>query len=210
MSKVHDLTGQHFFMLTVLERAGSNKRRRATWLCQCECGNEKIIDGDSLIQGKTKSCGCYQPQAVRKYNVENKTTHGKRYTRIYKEWASMKNRCYGKRDYKNYRSRGIVVCDEWKNDFMAFYSWAMSHGYADNLTLDRKDVNGNYCPENCRWATPKEQANNKRNSHYLTHDGETHTIAEWAEIKGINYQTLYSRLTTKGWPVEKELTTPTH
>ena len=105
MSKVKDLTGQQFDMLFVIERAGSNKRGRATWLCKCECGNEKIILGSSLIQRKTKSCGCYQPKAVSAYNTANKTTHGKRYTRIYREWRTMINRCYGKRDYKNYGSR---------------------------------------------------------------------------------------------------------
>jgi hypothetical protein len=106
--------------------------------------------------------------------------------------------------YHRYGGRGITVCDEWQT-FEPFCKWAMSNGYDDCLTLDRINVNGNYEPSNCRWATPKEQANNRRTNHLLTHDGETHTIKEWAEILGINHRTLVGRINQLGWSVEKAL-----
>lgn len=102
----------------------------------------------------------------------------------------MKQRCcgYNAKSYKHYGGRGITVCEEWRNSFEAFYEWAMANGYSDSLTLDRIDVNGNYEPSNCRWATMKEQNNNKRNNRNITYKGETHTLAQWIEIlKSIDY-----------------------
>lgn len=122
----------------------------------------------------------------------------------------MINRCssVGWKSYKNYGGRGIQVCPEWKASFEVFRDWALANGYQDDLTLDRKDVNGNYEPSNCRWATKKQQANNTRKSLYLEFNGEVKTAKEWADELGLNYNTLYSRITTKGWSVEKALTTP--
>ena len=122
----------------------------------------------------------------------------------------MINRCTCEcwRDYKNYGGRGITVCPEWKESFESFRDWALANGYQDNLTLDRIEVNGNYEPSNCRWATVKQQANNTRSSRYLEFNGEVKTVKEWADELGLNYRTLYSRITTKGWSIEKALTTP--
>jgi hypothetical protein len=108
--------------------------------------------------------------------------HGKSNTRLYRVWSRIKVRCYNKKfqHYKSYGGRGIKVCDEWLNDFMAFYNWAMANGYADNLTIDRIDVNGNYEPSNCRWVTNEEQQNNKRNTIFLTYKGKRQTITQWA------------------------------
>ena len=133
-----------------------------------------------------------------------------RHTRLYKEWRAMKNRCSCStwEDYGNYGGRGITVCEEWEKSFEAFRDWAIANGYRDDLTLDRKNVNGNYEPSNCRWATLKEQANNTRKSRYIEYKGERKTIRQWADETGINYQTLYSRITTKKWSIEKALTTP--
>ena len=148
MPKLNDLTGQRFGRLTVLERT------ELKWLCKCDCGNKKIVAGGHLVSGDTKSCGCLRIK------------HGMRNTRLYSIWHGMKERCYNTKHkfYKHYGGRGIKVCEEWKNDFQTFADWALSHGYADNLTIDRIDVNGNYEPSNCQWATNAEQQRNKRNS----------------------------------------------
>ena len=121
----------------------------------------------------------------------------------------MKNRCTCEswEHFNNYGGRGITVCDEWKNSFEAFRDWAIANGYQDDLTIDRIDVNGNYEPSNCRWATNKEQCNNTRKTVYLEYQGKRQSIKQWADELGINYNTLYSRLTTKKWSVEKALST---
>ena len=118
----------------------------------------------------------------------------------------MKNRCYYKRsiEFDRYGGRGIKVCTEWREDFKNFSDWAITNGYADNLTIDRIDVNGDYCPENCRWATPKEQNNNRRDNHFLTHNGRTQTISQWAKELKINESTIGTRL-WRGYSVEKAL-----
>lgn len=210
MSKVLDLTGQRFGRLTAIERVGSNKRRQSLWSCKCDCGSIVVVVGTELNCGHIKSCGCTRREKLIAYNKIHKKTHGMRYTRLYREWRSMINRCSCEswRDYKNYGGRGIAVCKEWQDNFMAFCEWALANGYDDSLSLDRIDVNGNYEPSNCRWATLKQQANNTRNSHYLEYNGVTKTVRQWSEELGINYNTLYSRITTKGWSIEKALTTP--
>lgn len=136
--------------------------------------------------------------------------HGLNETRIYKTWVRMKVRCYNQNHdrYKNYGGRGITVCDEWKNDFKKFYEWAMKNGYSDDLTIDRIDVNGNYEPSNCRWITNKEQCNNRRNNHFITYNGKTQTVSEWAEEIGLDYNTLLVRINRLHWDIEKALTTP--
>ena len=132
-------------------------------------------------------------------------------SRLYTIWNSMKQRCYTKSctSYKRYGARGISMCDEWKNNYMEFYNWAIQNGYSDNLTIDRIDTNGNYEPSNCRWATYKEQANNTRKIKRYTFNGETHTPREWEEIVGIRWQTIRYRIKILGWSVEKALTTET-
>lgn len=207
MGRVIDLTGQKYGRLLVLERAENNSHNKAMWLCKCDCGNVVKVIGSHLRNGNTSSCGCLHKEMLRE--KPSGRTHGMTDTRLFRIWGSMLTRCYNKNHkyYHRYGGRGITVCEEWLHSFQAFYDWAMSHGYADDLTLDRKDVNGNYCPENCKWSTQKEQMNNTSTNHLVTCNGETHTIAEWAAIKGINYYTLHSRLTTKGWPIEKALTT---
>lgn len=129
--------------------------------------------------------------------------------RLYDIYTTMKQRCYNKnhKKYKHYGGRGIKVCSEWLESYSNFYEWAINNGYSDNLTLDRIDTNGNYEPNNCRWATQKEQQNNKRTNTNITYNGETHNLKQWAEIKGINYKALWKRL-HDGWSVERALTTP--
>lgn len=190
MKKVRqDLQGKQFGRLTVLEYACTNKHGKAMWSCRCECGRETIVSGCHLVNSHTTSCGCWHDEAASK----RLKTHGMRNTRLYRLWLGMKSRC--DYDYKNnsrYHGRGIKVCDEWR-DFTAFHDWAMANGYQDGLSIERADVDGNYCPENCRWITRKEQANNKSTSVFVEAFGQKKTLKEWSEITGINYNTLHSR-----------------
>ncbi len=208
MSKCEDLTGQQFGRLTVIKRAENDKNGSTQWLCQCNCSNKtkKVIRGSALRNGLTQSCGCLHTEMLANRN----RTHNLSKSKLYKIWYAMKNRCYYSKDkcYNRYGGRGITVCDEWLHDFQAFYDWAMANGYADSLTIDRIDVNGNYEPSNCRWITNKEQQYNKCNNHLITYNGKTQTVKQWSIELEIEYGTLLSRLNRGHWTVEKAFTTP--
>ena len=212
MGKVTDLSNQKFGMLTVKELHHIRKKPCGKnvyyWFCVCDCGKETIKTTDYLKNIKICSCGCLR-------NKPKKETKQKRNqkpisrTRLYRIWQAMKTRCYNSnhRHYCDYGGRGITVCEEWKNDFMNFYNWSMDNGYTDNLSIERKDNSGNYCPENCIWVDSKTQSNNKRTSYFVTYNGKTQTIAQWAEELGIHYNTLQGRLTERKWSIERALTT---
>lgn len=138
-------------------------------------------------------------------------THGLSGTRIYNIWIDMKKRCYDTKNnrYNRYGGRGITVCDEWVHNFKGFYDWSMDNGYNDNLTIDRKDVNGNYEPNNCRWITMKEQQRNTSRNRYVTANGETKTIAEWSEITGISQDVIKDRLNKLHWSEQEAVAIPT-
>lgn len=167
------------------------------WVCRCDCGKIKTIPGCSLRSGHTKSCGCLMVK------------HGKSHKeRLYETWKNMRRRCYDKSNkrYANYGGKGIRICDDW-NEYSNFRKWALENGYSENLTIDRIDVNGNYCPENCRWADSLVQANNTTRNRYIEYNEKTQSMADWAREFGIKYYTMNSRI-QHGWSMDKIKNTP--
>lgn len=178
-------------------------------LCKCACGNVKSVDIFNVIKGKSISCGCVRNIATKK----SMTTHGKTNTRLHYIWVSMKDRCNNPNDqaYAHYGGRGISVCQEWNNDFVTFYEWAINNGYDKTLTIDRIDVNGNYEPSNCRWADKKTQANNKRNNIIITYNNKTQSLKLWCEELNLDYDMIRARWQNPNWEnksVEEKLFTP--
>jgi hypothetical protein len=200
MTKYRDITGQRFGRLVAV-RLSFRKNYVAHWLCKCDCGNETTAILGDLSMGKTKSCGCLHHFVCKTKSV----THGMSRTRLNIIWRNMKTRCENKNDkfYHRYGARGICVCYDW-HSFQSFMKWATSSGYEKNLTIDRINNDGNYEPNNCRWATWIEQANNMSRNHFLTFNGETMTLMEWHRRTGINYSTIRSRV-GKGWSTERVL-----
>lgn len=183
-----DIIGQRFGRLMVISEAEERtKCGEVKYLCQCDCGNTKIIAGTSLRYGKSKSCGCLLSESTAKRS----RSHGKSKTRLFKIWAGMRDRCTNpnRREYKDYGGRGITVCKEWE-DFQAFYDWSMANGYAENLTIDRVENDGPYSPDNCRWTTRKTQSNNTRQTVHITIDGETKNMEQWAATIGVARSTI--------------------
>lgn len=179
-----DTTGKKYGWLLVLSDNGE------TCTCKCDCGNVAEVNRRRMMTGHIKSCGC----------MKGNPTHGKRHTRLYIIWTGMKARCYNENsiEYKRYGFRGISICEEWKNNFEAFYDWAVENGYEEKLTIDRIDVNGNYEPSNCRWSTTLEQGCNKRNNHFLTVDGETKILSQWEREFNIHSSTMSNWLRRHG------------
>lgn len=207
MAALVDLTGQRFGRLTALHRHGKDGKN-TTWLCQCSCGGPKsssvIVQTYNLRHGKTVSCGCVRLEKT----TAIATRHGQHRTKVYKTWVNMKDRCYNPAAaaYRNYGGRGIAVEEPWKSSFEAFYA-DMGDPPTNAHSIERRDVNGNYCPGNCHWATTDEQANNRRNNRKLTLNGITCTLTQWAAQIGITPCSLTNRLDA-GWSVERALSTP--
>lgn len=194
-----DITGKKFGRLTVVRFLQPEEREdyRRQWLCRCECGNEVQVNSSKLRNGHTMSCGCVNAEKIG--NLNKKYEHTSR--RLYTVYKGMLSRCYDKkhREYHNYGKRGIVVCQEWRDDFDKFAEWAYKNGYEENAkfhdcTLDRKDVDKGYDPTNCRWVTNQVQQNNRRDCIYATYNGETHTCMEWSKILGLSYGKLHYHL----------------
>lgn len=202
-NKVYDLTGQRFGRWSVLKRSGNDDQGAATWLCRCDCGKERIVRGYALRYGHTKSCGCLQSEQV----TERDWKHGESRTQLYRVWTGIKKRCSNPRDpaYRNYGGRGICLCSEWLSSFEVFRDWALSHGYRDGMSIDRIDNDGDYSPENCRWADAKTQCNNRRSNRRIDFNGQAHTISEWSDITGIPQDVIRYRLRA-GWEEKRALT----
>lgn len=202
------MIGNRYGRLFVIDKAephiSKSGRAYTAWLCRCDCGNTVVVIGDNLKRNKTHSCGCYQKEFL---SCRMKT-HGESEYRLYGIWEQMRNRCYRKSvlHYSDYGGRGIIVCDEWKNSYESFRDWALVNGYQDNLSIDRINNDGNYEPDNCRWVSAAQQANNRRSNRLITYNGETHNVSEWAKILNKNPKSLYSRIYA-GWDLEKVLTT---
>lgn len=195
-----DLTGIKFYNLIVVKEANHKVRKDGKkvrqWECKCDCGKAKICNRQELVSGKRKSCGCMHSYYARVNNTE----HGDSHTRLHNIWSGMRARCYNPKEYhyKWYGSRGIKMCDEWRNDYIQFKKWALENGYNDNLSIDRIDNDGHYCPENCRWVTQVEQCNNTSRNHFIEINGVVHTLAEWSKMSGIKSTTIRKRL-KDGW-----------
>ena len=201
MGRFHDLTGQRFGQLLVIERAEdktTGSKPKTMWRCLCDCGKETVVWGSSLTQGTTVSCGCKK----RKHGFANKE-------RLYETWQNMKRRCNNPRNkrYKQNGARGIKDCAEWAHDYVAFRNWAMSNGYGDDLTIDRIDVDKGYSPDNCRWVGAKIQANNMTRNRFITFRGKTMTLSQWAEELGLSYGVINHRI-QRGWDMDKIANTP--
>lgn len=191
-ANVHDLKNQHFGRLTVVGFA-EIRNRRAYWLCECECGNRKVIRGDALLSQRTKSCGCIKKEQE-KENLHIDNLHGCKKHPAYTIWINMMHRCYKADDvnYKNYGGRGIQVCEEW-HDVKTFCKWADYTGYVKPLTIERIDVNGNYCSENCTWITQAEQQLNKRDTARILYNGKIRPLVSVARELGLNVGTVKNR-----------------
>ena len=208
--KKEDLTGKRFGRLIVVEFNGHNKYRQPRWLCKCDCGNTTVVTGSDLRSGATLSCGCYRKDRI----MEAKVTHGMSYSNVYPEYNNMKRRCYNENahNYKHYGGRGIKICDRWLNDIHEFYNdvSVLPNFREEGYTLDRINNDGDYEPGNVRWATRKEQSNNRRPyytcKNLYEYDGKMRSLKEISDITGISRSTLNNRI-LKGWEPEKAFNT---
>lgn len=184
-----DYTNMKFNRWTVIEK--SRKDNKKSWICKCDCGNIRNVHEDTLLNGKSKSCGCLQKEVtsirLKKHNLSK--------TRLYRIYYGIKERCYNVNDkrYKDYGGRGITMCDEWRNSFVNFYKWSIDNSYKDNLTIDRINNNGNYEPNNCKWSTKTEQDYNKRTNIFFEFCGVKKCLKEWTNLMGWDYRKYYAR-----------------
>lgn len=204
-----DLTGIRFSRLVVLRR-GSSCKAGSRWVCKCDCGSVVTVQRCALITENTKSCGCLKRDLAKVLGSVNNIKHGATIDPIklptYKIWLGMRKRCRDQWD-KRYAGRGIKMCERWLNSFDHFYE---DMGARPSLkhSIDRKNVNGDYEPSNCRWATVIEQNNNRRNNLIIEYDGKKHSLSEWSRITGIKALTIRYRI-LRGWLIADALTTPT-
>jgi len=198
-----DISGNTYSMLKVIKPVGRFNDRKVKWLCVCECGEYAVTSVVKLKSGHTKSCGCFKVIATKKA----KTTHGRSKSTEYGIWNGMKNRCENKNEpaYRRYGGKGISVCERWQK-FTNFHE-DMGDRPSPIHSIDRIDGTKGYYKENCRWATPLEQANNQSTNRPLTLNGRTQNLSTWAREIGIAAASLSSRLNRSRWSVEKALTT---
>ena len=205
MGEFTDLAGQRFGKLTVIRREENGPSHMTRWLCRCDCGGVKIIGGKHLKSGAIKDCGCEKSKKISERNMK----HGGCGTRLYRIWTNMIDRTENPKNhcFNIYGGKGIKICEEWRHDFSKFRDWANKNGYQDDLSIDRIDGNKGYYPDNCRWATPTEQANNVNRNHIIQYSGKKMTMAEAAKAAGLSYSCFKERIKL-GSPSEKAMTTP--
>lgn len=196
--RIEDLSYFKFGLLKPLKMV-EPINKKTMWLCKCDCGNEIVAYASNLKNGHAKSCGCI------KYTAKKLSTK-----RIYTIYRGIISRCFNKSDknYLKYGAKGITVCDDWKgeNGLFNFVDWSYNNGYSEHLSIDRIDVNGNYEPSNCRWVDKYTQANNKRNSVYLTYKGKTQTVPQWSRELGLKPYLIHQRIKL-GWTTKQILET---
>ena len=198
-----DVIGKKYGRLTIIDLVWENHR---CWsICNCDCGKQVKVRHYAIVNGSTKSCGCYKREVLK----DLLSTCSSKDPRLYTVWKSMKQRCTNPNSphYKNYGMRGIHICKEW-NNYEHFYEWAISHGYKKGLTIERIDNDGDYCPENCCWADRKTQVNNRRNTVFYTMNNQTKPLSKWCDEYGMKYSLVRQRVYNMGWELEKALTTP--
>lgn len=209
-----NIINQRFNRLIAVKFHHKDKNRQHHWIFKCDCGKEKVIIKTCVVNNKVKSCGCLRRETAKKSGQKNKI-HGMRYSTFYRAWIGIKNRCLNNRTkpFPGYGGRGIRICDRWlkfnnfKDDMYNSYLDHIKKYGVKNTSIDRIDNNGNYCPENCRWATWKEQNGNRKNNVILLYNGKKQIINNWAKELGFKRECLKNRL-KRGWSVEKTLTTP--
>lgn len=204
-----DITGKVFGRLLALRLHGTGRENRAMWICRCSCGQEKIVSGKALRDGRTNSCGCLSREILAKRNFKHGHASRGSAESEYGCWLKIRQRCENPNcpDYKDYGARGISVCGQWRESFETFLA-DMGKKPSLDLSIHRLDNNQGYHPANCVWADDAVQANNKTNSHILEFCGKSQTVTQWARELHMHQATLSSRLLDSGWSVERALTTP--
>lgn len=201
----NELIGKRYGMLVIIGISGKrDKSKHRYMVCQCDCGAVKEVTLYHLRSGASKSCGCQVRQSL----IKRCTTHGDSGTRLFNIWQGMRRRCFNKNDssFIHYGARGITICSEW-SDYSVFKKWALSNGYNDSLTIERNDVDGNYCPENCSWIPFNLQARNTRNNRVVCINGKNKLMTDWIKESNVTRTTVYDRI-RKGWSVEEALFKP--
>lgn len=201
--KSPELVGKRFGRLKVIRRNGSSKHKRALWLCRCDCGNELTVIGNSLTVGRVNSCGCLKIEQLKERLITHGLTTSEHFHPLYETWSGIKDRINNPNNpgWHNYGGRGIKICDRWKDSFQNFID-DMGPRPSDKHSIDRIDNDGDYCPDNCRWATRKQQANNKQTSISITIGNQTKPISEWCKHYKIKYATALWRF-NHGWAIDK-------
>lgn len=195
-----DITNQRFGKLTAIKRVEDYISPKGyavqQWIFKCDCGKEIVRKKNLVVRGECCSCGCEKSKRMTELNKHTKVKHGKRNTRLYRIWTSMKTRCFNKNNpaYKFYRERGISICEEWISNFSSFYNWSIENGYNSKLSIDRINNDGNYEPHNCRWVDTKTQNRNKRSNFFIEYNGERKCLSEWSEIYGFDPRLVRHRI----------------